>query len=158
MAYWLMKSEPDTFSIDDLAQRPRQIEAWDGVRNYQARNFMRAMKAGDHAFFYHSSCAEPGIAGLMRVAVEAYPDPTQFDRKHHHYDPASKPEEPRWSLVDMQFERKLKRIISLTELRAHAAQLPGFVLLIKGSRLSVQPVRAEHWDYILKLEKKAPKA
>lgn len=156
MAYWLMKSEPDTFSIDDLAQRPRQTEAWDGVRNYQARNFMRRMQRGDEVFFYHSNCAVPGIAGLMRVVAEAYPDPTQFERKHHHYDPASKPEEPRWSLVDVQFERKLKRVISLGELRTHEAQLPGFQLLMKGSRLSVIPVRAEHWDYILKLEKKAP--
>jgi predicted RNA-binding protein with PUA-like domain len=152
MAHWLMKSEPDTFSIDDLAKRPRQTEAWDGVRNYQARNFMRRMKKGDRIFFYHSNCAVPGIAGLMRVVSEAYPDPTQFDTKHHHYDPASKPEEPRWSLVDVQFDRKLKRLISLAELREHEARLPGFQLLMKGSRLSVIPLRDEHWDYILKLE------
>jgi len=150
-----MKSEPDTFSIDDLANRPRQTEAWDGVRNYQARNFMRRMKKGDRIFFYHSNCAVPGIAGLMCVVAEAYPDPTQFDKKHHHYDPTSKPEEPRWSLVDVQFERRLKRLISLAELREHEAQLPGFQLLMKGSRLSVIPVREEHWDYILKLEKKS---
>lgn len=155
MAYWLMKSEPDTFSIDDLVSRPRQTEAWDGVRNYQARNFMRRMKQGDRIFFYHSNCAIPGIVGLMRVAAEAYPDPTQFDKKHHHYDPASKPEEPRWSLVEVQFERKLKRLISLTELREHEAQLPGLQLLRKGSRLSVIPLRDDHWDYILKLEKKS---
>jgi predicted RNA-binding protein with PUA-like domain len=151
-AFWLMKSEPDSFSIDNLQQRPKQTEAWDGVRNYQARNFMRQMKLGDKAFFYHSSCEVPGIAGIMRVSAEAYPDPTQFDPKHHHYDPASKREEPRWSLVDMKFERKLKRVISLTELREHEQQLLGFRLLERGSRLSVIPVRPEHFKYILGLE------
>jgi len=152
MAYWLMKSEPASFSIDDLQRRPKKIEAWDGVRNYQARNFMRQMKVGDRAFFYHSSCDEPGVVGLMRVAAEAYPDPTQFIADHHHYDPASKPEEPRWSLVDMQFERKLKRVISLTELREHEKKLPNFRLLQRGARLSVMPVTPAQWDYILKLE------
>ncbi len=152
MAYWLMKSEPDSFSIDDLQRRPKKIEAWDGVRNYQARNFMRQMKLGDQAFFYHSSCEVPGIVGLMKVAAEAYPDPTQFDPKHHHYDPASKQEEPRWSLVDMKFERKLKRVITLTELREHDKKLPNFRLLARGTRLSVLPVTAAQWDYILKLE------
>lgn len=152
MAYWLMKSEPDTFSIDDLARRPRQIEPWDGVRNYQARNFMRQMQVGDQAFFYHSSCEVPGVAGLMKVAAAAYPDPTQFDPKHDHYDPASKPEEPRWSLVDMKFERKLRRVITLTELREHEKKLQGLRLLERGSRLSVIPVKPEHWAYILKLE------
>ena len=152
MAYWLLKSEPDSFSIDDLAQRPRQIEPWDGVRNYQARNFMRQMQAGDQAFFYHSSCDVPGIAGLMKVAAAAYPDPTQFDPRHHHYDPASKQEEPRWSLVDMKFERKLKRVITLTELREHEKKLQGLRLLERGSRLSVIPIKPEHWAYILKLE------
>lgn len=152
MAYWLMKSEPDTFSIDDLARRPRQIEPWDGVRNYQARNFMRQMQVGDQAFFYHSSCEVPGVAGLMKVAAAAYPDPTQFDPKHDHYDPASKQEEPRWSLVDMKFERKLERIITLTELREHEKKLQGLRLLERGSRLSVIPVKPEHWAYILKLE------
>lgn len=152
MAYWLMKSEPDSFSIDDLQRRPKKIEAWDGVRNYQARNFMRQMKLGDQAFFYHSSCEVPGIVGLMKVAAEAYPDPTQFDPKHHHYDPASKQEEPRWSLVDMKFERKLKRVITLTELREHEKKLANFRLLDRGTRLSVLPVTAAQWDYILKLE------
>ncbi len=152
MSYWLMKSEPASFSVDDLQGRPRHTEAWDGVRNYQARNFMRQMRLGDRAFFYHSSCDEPGIVGLMRVAAEAYPDPTQFDARHHHYDPASKPEEPRWSLVDMQLERKLKRVISLTELRGHEKKLPGFRLLARGARLSVMPVTPAQWDYILKLE------
>jgi predicted RNA-binding protein with PUA-like domain len=153
MKHWLMKSEPDTFSIDDLARRPNQTEAWDGVRNYQARNFIRdQMHVGDGVFFYHSSCAEPGIVGLARVASKGYPDPTQFDPDHHHYDPGSKPEEPRWYLVDVKLERKLKRVITLTELREHESELQGMVLLARGSRLSVQPVRAEHWHRILKLE------
>jgi len=151
-AYWLMKSEPDAFSIDDLRQRPKQTESWDGVRNYQARNFMRQMKLGDQAFFYHSSCEVPGVVGIMRVVAEAYPDPTQFIPGHHHYDPASKREEPRWSLVDMKFERQLKRVISLTELREHEKKLQGLRLLERGSRLSVIPVRPEHWAYILGLE------
>ena len=151
--FWLLKTEPDSFSIDDLAARPQGIEPWDGVRNYQARNFMRdQMQVGDRAFLYHSSCEVPGIAGIMRVASSAYPDPSQFDADHHHYDPTSKPEEPRWLLVDMQFERRLKRLIPLTELREHAAQLQGLRLLANGNRLSVMPLSAAHWNYILKLE------
>ncbi|HEY9547840.1 MAG TPA: EVE domain-containing protein, partial [Solimonas sp.] len=115
MAYWLMKSEPDCFSIDDLASRPKQTEKWDGVRNYQVRNMFRdQMKEGDQAFFYHSSCKVPGIYGLMTIASNAYPDPTQFDPKSDHYDPKSKQEEPRWLLVDVHFERKLKVPITLS--------------------------------------------
>jgi predicted RNA-binding protein with PUA-like domain len=153
MKYWLMKSEPDTFSIDDLSKRPKQTEAWDGVRNYQARNLMRdQMAIGDGVFFYHSSCPEPGIAGIAKIVSKGYPDPTQFDPKHPHYDAGSKPEEPRWYLVDVQLERKLKRLIPLAELREHEAELQGMLLLARGSRLSVQPVRAEHWRRILKLE------
>jgi predicted RNA-binding protein with PUA-like domain len=153
MAYWLMKSEPDSFSIDDLARRPKQTEAWDGVRNYQVRNMMRdQMQPGDRAFFYHSSCAEPGIYGLMTIVSRAYPDPTQFDPQHHHYDPGSKREEPRWLLVDVQFERKLQRPILLPELREHEARLKGLMILQKGTRLSVTPVKPAHWDYILQLE------
>ena len=151
-AFWLMKSEPDAFSIDDLHQRPKQIEPWNGVRNYQARNFMREMKVGDQALFYHSSCEVPGVVGIMRVVADAYPDPTQFDPKSDYYDKASKREEPRWSLVDVKFERKLKRVITLTELREHEKPLQGFRLLERGSRLSVIPVRPEHWQYILGLE------
>jgi predicted RNA-binding protein with PUA-like domain len=153
MKYWLMKSEPDTFSIDDLAKRPKKTEPWDGVRNYQARNFMRdQMQVGDGVLFYHSNCEEPGIAGLATIASKAYPDPTQFDARHPHYDPGSKPDEPRWFLVDVKFQRKLKRVITLTELRGHEAELPGFQLLMRGNRLSVLPVRKEHWDRILALE------
>ena len=153
MNHWLMKSEPDCFSIDDLARRPKNTEPWDGVRNYQARNFMRdRIQVGDKVFFYHSNCAEPGIAGLATIASKAYPDPTQFIRGHEHEDPASKPEEPRWFLVDVKFERKLRRVITLQELKEHEAHLPGFQLLMRGNRLSVLPVRPEHWDYVLALE------
>ena len=115
--HWLMKSEPSSFSVDDLLRRPRRTEPWDGVRNYQARNLIRdEMKPGDLAFFYHSSCDEPGIAGVMEVASPAYPDPTAFDPRHHHFDPDSSPDSPRWLLVDVRLVRKLGRIITLTEL------------------------------------------
>jgi predicted RNA-binding protein with PUA-like domain len=155
MNYWLMKSEPDCFSIDDLAARPQQTESWDGVRNYQVRNMFRdQMKSGDKAFFYHSSCAVPAIAGIISIVSNGYPDPTQFDPKSDHYDPKAKQEEPRWLLVDVKFERKLKAPISLATLREHEAQLRGLQLLAPGTRLSVIPVRPEHWKYILKLEGK----
>lgn len=148
-----MKSEPDSFGIDDLKKRPKQTEPWDGVRNYQARNFMRdRMQAGDEVFFYHSNCAEPGIYGIAQIASRAYPDPTQFQKGHKHFDPASRPEEPRWLLVDVRYKRHLRRPITLTELREHAAELTGFKLLAKGNRLSVLPVAPEHWTRILALE------
>ncbi len=151
MKYWLMKSEPDEFSIDDLKACRR--EPWDGVRNYQARNMMRdEMKKGDQIFFYHSNCDEPGIVGIMKVVKESYPDPTAFDRKDKHFDPKSDKSNPRWFLVDVGYVRKLKRTISLSELREHVAKLDGFALLRKGNRLSVMPVSAAHWRYILKLE------
>lgn len=154
MAYWLMKSEPDCFSIDDLAARPKQTGMWDGVRNYQVRNMFRdQFKPGDLAFFYHSSCEVPGIYGIMEVVTHAYPDPTQFDPKADHYDPKSRKEEPRWLLVDVKFKRKLKRAVTLTELKKQAAHLVGLRVLETGSRLSVTPVQKTHWDYILALEK-----
>jgi predicted RNA-binding protein with PUA-like domain len=149
MRYWLMKTEPDEFSIDDLSKR--KIEPWTGVRNYQARNFMREMKPGDGILFYHSSCEVPGVAGIAEVATEAYPDPTQFDRKSDYYDAASKREEPRWSLVDVKFRRKLKRVIPLAELKDRK-ELEGFALLARGNRLSVLPVTKAQWDFILGLE------
>jgi predicted RNA-binding protein with PUA-like domain len=160
MAYWLMKSEPDAFSIHDLKRRPRQTEPWDGVRNYQVRNMMRdQMQPGDEAFFYHSNCEVPGIYGLMNIASRAYPDPTQFDPRHHHYDPRSKLEEPRWLLVDVRYQRTLRRPLSLAELRRHERRLKGFQLLAPGNRLSVMPVRPEHWAYLLELETRpAPQA
>jgi predicted RNA-binding protein with PUA-like domain len=152
--YWLMKTEPDTFSIDDL-ERVR-TEPWNGVRNYQARNHMRAMKVGDGVFLYHSSCAVPGIAGLATIASEAYPDPTQFDRKSDYYDPKSTREEPRWSLVDVAFERKFAEPITLDAIKAHADALgEDFPLIRRGNRLSVLPVTAAQWKQILKLEKRA---
>ena len=151
-SYWLMKSEPDTFSIDDLAQRPKQIEPWDGVRNYQVRNMFRdQMKQGDLSFFYHSSCPEPGIYGVMKIISNAYPDPTQFDPKSDYYDAKSTQEDPRWLLVDVQFERKLDKPVLLSELREHEAKLAGLRVLEKGTRLSVTPVTAPHWKYVCKL-------
>ena len=152
-AAWLMKSEPGSFSIDDLKRKRR--EPWDGVRNYQARNFMRDdMRPGDHVFFYHSNCAVPGIVGIAEVATDAYPDPSQFDPKSQYFDPGSTRGKPRWMLVDVKFVRKLKRTISLDELKQHAA-LADMALLRKGNRLSVMPVEHTHWQYILGLEKTA---
>ncbi|AXQ28818.1 EVE domain-containing protein [Solimonas sp. K1W22B-7] len=152
MAYWLMKSEPDCFSIDDLAKKPKKTAPWDGVRNYQVRNMFRDdMKPGDKAFFYHSSCEVPGIYGVMKIASVAYPDPTQFDPKADHYDAKSKKEEPRWLLVDVTFERKLKTPVTLAQMRDDG-KLASFRLLAPGNRLSVIPVGKEHWDYILSLE------
>jgi predicted RNA-binding protein with PUA-like domain len=144
-----MKSEPDVFGIDDLARKGQ--EHWDGVRNYQARNFMRAMRAGDRVLFYHSNAKPPGIAGIAEVAAEAYPDFTAWDPESKYCDPASTPDNPRWFMVDVKFVRKLRRTISLDELKGHPA-LYDMPLLQKGSRLSVQPVTKEQWDYVLTLE------
>ena len=152
MNYWLMKSEPDVFSIDDLKKSPNQTESWDGVRNYQARNMLRdEMKKGDLALFYHSSCETPGVVGIMEIVKAGYPDPTAFNSKHKYYDPKSKPEKPVWYLVDVRFKRKLKRVIPLTELRDKKT-LHKMKLLQKGNRLSVMPVTKKEWDYILDLE------
>lgn len=150
MAYWLMKSEPDAYSIDDLARDGR--EPWDGIRNYQARNMMRDdMKIGDRVFFYHSSCKVPAVVGIMTVASDAYADPTQFDRRSKYYDGKSSRDEPRWMLVEVQFERKLKRPIPLSELKAHP-KLRDFRLNKRGNRLSIFPVAKQHWDIVLGLE------
>ncbi|MGB0132495.1 EVE domain-containing protein [Dokdonella sp.] len=149
--YWLMKSEPEEFSIDALAKV--KSEPWSGVRNYQARNFMRdGMQVGDGILFYHSNCAEPGVVGLAEVASEAYPDPTQFDKRSDYHDPASKPEEPRWLMVDVSFKRKLVRTISLTELKGRP-ELEEFALVRRGNRLSVMPVAPTQWKLIIGLEK-----
>lgn len=149
--YWLMKSEPDAFSIDHL--KKVGTEPWNGVRNYQARNFMRSMQVGDGVLFYHSNCKEPGIVGTALVASEAYPDETQFNPKSDYYDPKSTREDPRWSLVDVKFERKLKRTISLDEIKGHADALgEGFTLTQRGNRLSVLPVTAAQWKFLLALE------
>ncbi len=152
MNYWLMKSEPDVFGIDHLIAMPNKTEHWDGVRNYQARNMMRdQMKKGDLVFFYHSNCKEPGIVGIAKVVKEGYPDHTAFDPESKYYDPKSDPDNPRWYMVDIQHKRKLKRTITLQELKQHP-QLEGMPLLRKGNRLSVMPVKKKHWDYILGLE------
>jgi predicted RNA-binding protein with PUA-like domain len=148
--YWLMKSEPDAFSIDDLKRKGQ--EAWDGVRNYQARNFMRdGMQVGDKVFFYHSNCAEPGIVGVAEVATDAYPDPSQFDPKSKYFDAASSRDNPRWMLVDVKFVKKLKRTIGLKELQSEPA-LAEMALVRKGNRLSVMPVEATEWRHILGME------
>ncbi len=150
MNYWLMKSEPDAFSLDDLeavAQEP-----WDGVRNYQARNMMRdQMKVGDRVFFYHSNCKVPGIVGLAEVVREGYVDHTAFDPEAHYYDPKSDPGNPRWYMVDLKFERRLGRTITLQELKERP-ELADMPLVRKGNRLSVMPVSAEDWTFILRLE------
>jgi len=152
MAYWLMKSEPSVFGIDDLKAKPQRTSFWDGVRNYQARNFMRdGMKKGDKVFFYHSSCPEPGIVGIASVAREAYPDATAFDKKSPYYDPKSDPSKPIWMGVDVKFVRQFKRVISLEELKQEPS-LDGFALLRRGNRLSVMPVSEEHWNVVLGLE------
>jgi predicted RNA-binding protein with PUA-like domain len=152
--HWLMKSEPEVFGIDDLAKNPGKTTFWDGVRNYQARNFMRdQMQLGDRAFFYHSNCAEPGIAGIIKVVKAGYPDHTAFDRDDPHFDPDSDPDKPRWYMVDVRLERKLQRTITLAELREHASgALKGLALLQRGNRLSITPVSDEHWRFILDLE------
>ena len=154
MNHWLFKSEPDVFGIDHLAKKPKKTAAWDGVRNYQARNTLRdSMKKGDLGFFYHSSCEVPGIAGIVEIVKEGYPDESAFDPKSEYYDADSKRDEPRWYVVDVKLQRKLSRVITLEELRSHAAKkLKEFVLLRRGNRLSVMPVSAHEWDFILTLE------
>ncbi len=151
MNYWLMKSEPDVFSIFDLKARPKQTERWDGVRNYQARNFLRAMRPGDEAFFYHSSCAEPGVAGVIKISRAAYPDPSADDLKSPFYDPRHKPEQPVWVMVDVTLVRTFERVIPLSELKARPA-LKNMRLVQRGNRLSVMPVTTKEWNTILKME------
>jgi len=149
--HWLMKSEPSAYSVDDLAAQPNKTDHWDGIRNYQARNFMRDdMKIGDLAFFYHSSCAEPGIVGIMEVVRAAYSDDSALDSKSDYFDPKATAENTRWVMVDVRLKRKLKRPISLQELKSHKA-LTGMPLLQRGARLSIMPVTKKQWDYIIKL-------
>lgn len=150
MRYWLMKSEPDEFSIDDLVRSPRRETAWFGVRNYQARNFMRdEMKVGDRAFFYHSSCPEPGIAGIVEVSARAHPDATQFDPESPYHDPKSTRENPRWVGVDVRLVART-RLVPLAELRAQPA-LADMVILRRGNRLSITPVTASEWKVVERL-------
>ncbi len=152
-----MKSEPSAFSLEDLKRRRRGTDHWDGVRNYQARNFLRAMSKGDLAFFYHSSCKQPGIVGIVEIVREAYPDPTAFDAGSEHFDADSTPDQPRWWMVDVRYCRHLRRPLPLSELKAHGHRLGDLALLRTGSRLSVMPVARKSWNYLLKLEESAPK-
>ena len=148
--YWLMKSEPRVFSIDDLARSARQTTCWDGVRNYQARNFIRDMAIGDQVLFYHSNAEPPAVVGIAEVVRIAYPDHTQFDKTSHHFDPASIPSAPRWDMVDIRYRQTFKNSLTLERLRQEP-KLKNMVLLQKGSRLSVQPVTDVEWMLVLKL-------
>ncbi|MGE3608202.1 MAG: EVE domain-containing protein [Bacteriovoracaceae bacterium] len=151
MKYWLMKSEPDVFSFENLKNCPKQTEPWSGVRNYQARNFMRdEMKVGDLILFYHSSCEIPGVAGIASVASAPYPDPTQFDKKSEYFDPKSNPENPRWMLVDVKFHQNLKSFVSLEEIKQEKS-LAHMRLLQKGNRLSILPVTKDEFEKIKKM-------
>ncbi len=151
MKYWLMKSEPDTFGIEDLQKRPKQTEPWDGVRNYQARNMMRdEMQVGDKAFFYHSNCAEPGIVGIVQIAKAGYPDVTAQDPESKYFDPKATAENPRWFRVDVKFERQFAKTVSLQTLKQQP-QLEGMAVIARGSRLSITPVTVAQWQHILAL-------
>ncbi len=151
MHYWLMKSEPDAFSIEDLAKRPKQTEPWDGVRNYQVRNWLRdSMKPGDLAFFYHSSCKTPGIAGIVEIITAGYPDTTAFDPQSPYFDAKGDPKNPRWFRVDVRLVKKFARIITLDDLRKHPG-LKEMRVLERGSRLSITPVSKAEWEGVLKL-------
>ena len=150
---WLMKSEPDAFSLDDLKNSEKKTTPWDGIRNYQARNFMRdTMKKGDLVLFYHSNCKTPGIVGLAEISSkEAYPDFTQFDSKSKYYDPKSDPENPRWLLVDVRYKKKLKVPVSLKDIKAHP-ELKNMKVAQRGMRLSIQPVEEKHFEIILGMQ------
>lgn len=156
MNYWLMKSEPSTFGIDDLARKKNRSTGWDGVRNFQARNFLRdQMKKSDLAFFYYSSCDIPGIAGIVEVTRDGYPDPTAFDAADHHYDADSDPENPRWYMVDVKLVKKFDRVISLDELRTHmSGKLKNMIVLRRGNRLSITPVTKPEWDFVMSLSRR----
>ena len=154
MQYWLMKTEPTTFSVDDLAKCPGKRDHWDGIRNYQVRNMIRDdMRQGDLAFMYYSSCKEPGIVAIMEIVKEAYPDDTAFNPEEHYYDPKSDPDNPRWFMVDVKLKRKLKSYISLELLKQQKA-LQDMRLLAKGNRLSIMPLTKKQWDYVLAMETK----
>ena len=153
MNYWLIKSEPDAFSIDDLKNSPGRKDHWDGIRNYQARNFIRDdMNKGDLAFFYHSNCKPPGIVGICEIVSDAYPDHTAFDPNEKYFDPKSDPENPRWLMVDVKYRRKTRRMISLEEIKRYSDRLEGFPLIRRGNRLSIMSVSKDHWEFILELE------
>lgn len=154
MRYWLFKSEPTTFSIDDLAKKPKQTEHWDGVRNYQARNFLRdEVKVGDEAFFYHSSCQPPGIAGIVKIVKAGYPDPSARDPLSHYFDPKSTVKQPIWYMVDVKLLQKFKHYISLDEIKQHP-KLDEMIILRRGNRLSITPVTESQWKVLLRLGEK----
>lgn len=154
MNYWLMKTEPATFGVDALAAAPRMSSCWDGVRNYQVRNLLRDdMRVGDLAFMYYSSCDVPGIAAVMEITRAGYPDHTAFEKRHAHFDAGSDANNPRWYMVDVRLQRRLKRVITLEELRAHAtSNLSELLILRRGNRLSIVPVSSANWKFILSLE------
>ncbi len=148
MAYWLFKSEPSCFSIDDLQNSPKKITHWDGVRNYQARNFMRdQMQVGDEGFFYHSNCSEVGIIGTVSIVSKPYPDHTAFDPKDEHFDPKSDPDNPRWFMVDVTFKALFPRVITLRELKENP-ELASMLVVRKGNRLSITPIQQDEWDIV----------
>jgi predicted RNA-binding protein with PUA-like domain len=151
--YWLFKSEPDTYGVGDLARAKDATAAWDGVRNYQVRNFLRdSIRKGDRGFFYHSSCAEPGIAGIVRVVRAGYPEAAALDPKHRYHDPKSDPSSPTWYSVDVRLERRIEPVIGLEMLRKHAhGALSEMLILRRGNRLSITPVTREEWRFILSL-------
>ncbi len=152
MNYWLLKSEPAAFSVDDLAAFSKQTDHWDGVRNYQARNFMRdQMRRGDQAFFYHSNCKQPGVVAIVQIVRAAYPDPSAFDPGSPYYDPKSDAADPRWFMVDVQLVRRLQRLIGLAEIKRNPA-LRGMALVQRGNRLSVMPLTAKQWNAALRME------
>ncbi len=154
MQYWLLKSEPDVYSIDELARQESKSDHWEGIRNYEARNLIRdKMKKGDLGFFYHSNCDRPGVVGIIEIVSEAYPDFTAFEPTHEYYDPRSDPERPRWYMIDVALVRKLRRPITLRELKQYKT-LKNMRLLQRGNRLSLMPITKKEWDFILKLETK----
>ena len=149
MKYWLMKSEPDVYSIDHLSTEKSKTDHWDGIRNYQARNFIRdEMKKGDLAFFYHSNCAKPGVVGIIEIARSAYPDPTAFDPMEKYFDPKSDPDQPRWFMVDVRLKRRFRHGVTLKEIRAEK-KLQNMRLVQRGNRLSILPLTKPEWDHIL---------
>jgi len=151
MKYWIMKSEPDVFSFQELKKRPKKTEPWNGVRNYQARNFMRdEMQEGELILFYHSSCEIPGVAGIAKVSSKPYPDSTQFEKKSEYYDPKATKETPRWFLIDVTYDQDLKNFVSLEEMKKHK-ELSEMRLLQRGNRLSILPVTNKEFEFILKL-------
>lgn len=157
MGYWLLKSEPQTFSLADLETAPNQTTPWEGVRNYQARNFLReGLRLSDQAFFYHSGTAHPAVVGIVQVVREGYPDTTAWDPASPYHDPGSTPDHPRWHRVDVRFVRRLRREVTLAELKRYRDILGDFALLRPGSRLSVLPVTAEQWAFILGREDQSP--